>query len=138
MHVESWNPSVLNEFKGMAYNRLLDAAHLVKDNTVRQLRSKIGTGATTGISRPIYKTGAYAGKKWTAREFGQLLHSCRVVQKKDDIGKEGRLTADFTNIRVYAGNNLAYYADIFEFEKPFMRPAFQQSMSEVKSICGAE
>jgi hypothetical protein len=52
--------------------------------------------------------------------------------------QSARMTADFTNIRVYAGNYLAYYADIFEFYTPFMRPAFNESMNEVKSICGVE
>ena len=46
--------------------------------------------------------------------------------------------ADFTNVRIYAGNKMAYYADIFEFYTPFMRPAFNESLNEVKTICGAE
>lgn len=134
MRVENWNPGVLNEFKGVAYDRLLTAAYAVKDKTAQRLRGQI----RRNISRPVYKKGPYAGEPWTARHAGQLQASVRVVQKKEDIGREGSLTADFTNIRVYAGNKMAYYADIFEFYTPFMRPAFEASMSEVKSICGVE
>jgi hypothetical protein len=135
MRVENWNPSALNEFKGVAYDRLLTASYAVKDKTVQKLRGLI----RFSINRPIYKKGPYAGEPWTARHAGELLHSVRVVQKKEDMGiQAGSLTADFTNIRVYAGNYLAYYADIFEFSAPFMRPAFNESMSEVKSICGVE
>lgn len=135
MRVENWDTGALDEFKGIAYNDLLDAAHAVKDKTVQRLRGQI----RHNISRPVYKKGPYAGQPWTARNAGQLLKSCRVVQKKEDMGmQDGRRMANFTNIRVYAGNYLAYYADIFEFTTPFMRPAFQQSMAEVKAICKVE
>jgi len=133
MRVANWNPGALNEFKGVAYDHLLTAAYVVKDTTVRRLRGQI----RRNINRPVYKKGPYAGEPWTARNAGALLRSVRLVQKKEDMGlQQGRATADFTNIRVYAGNYLAYYADIFEFYTPFMRPAWEASMSEVKAICG--
>ncbi len=135
MRITNWDPSVFNEFKGVAYDRLLTASYVVKDKTVQRLRGQI----KGNISRPVYKKGPYAGEPWTARHAGSLFNSVRVVQKKEDMGpQQGRLMADFTNIRIYAGNYLAYYADIFEFYTPFMRPAFNESMSEVKAICGAE
>ncbi len=135
MRVSNWNPGAMNEFKGVAYDRLLTASYVVKDKTVQRLRGQI----KHNISRGVYKKGPYAGEPWTARHAGEMLHSVRVVQKKEDMGQQaGRATADFTNIRVYCGNYLAYYADIFEFTTPFMRPAFEASMSEVKSICGVE
>jgi len=135
MRVENWDPHVLDELKGVAYDRLLTAAYAVKDKTSQRLRGQI----KRNISRPVYKKGPYAGEPWTARHAGALQQSVRVVQKKEDMGpQEGRKTADFTNIRVYAGNSMAYYADIFEFYTPFMRPAFNESMSEVKAICGVE
>ncbi len=132
MRVANWDPSVLNEFKGIAYGRLLDAAHVVKDNTVRRLRGQI----KRNISRPVYKKGPYAGQPWTARHAGALLKSVRVVQKKEDIGMSASKVADFTNIRVYAGNYMAYYADIFEFYTPYMRPAWDASQGDIQRICG--
>lgn len=135
MRVENWDPKVLNEFKGVAYDRLLTASYLVKDTTARRLRGQI----KRNINRPVYKTGPYAGEPWTARHAGEMLRSVRVVQKKEDMDPQtAAKVADFTNIRVYTGNFLAYYADIFEFTTPFMRPAFNDSLSEVKSICGVE
>lgn len=136
MRVENWSPQVFDELKEVAYHRLLEAAYVVKDATVRKLRSQIGTGKTTGISRPIYQRGMAKGEKWTGREFGRLLKSIRVVEKKEK--ETGKVLFEYKNIRVYAGNFLAYYADIFEFFKPFMRPAFNESLSEVKRIMGAE
>lgn len=135
MRVANWNPGALNEFKGVAYDRLLTASYVVKDKTAQRLRGQI----KRNISRAIYKKGPYAGEPWTARHAGEMQKSVRVVQKKEDMGpQEGRKVADFTNIRIYTGNYLAYYADIFEFYTPFMRPAFEASMSEVKQICGVE
>ena len=132
MRVANWNPNLFNEFKGIAYANLLTAAYVVKDKTAQRLRGQI----KHNINRPVYKKGPYAGEPWTARHSGELLRSVRIVQKREDMGpQQGRLIADFTNIRVYAGNYLAYYADIFEFYTPFMRPAFNESMAEVKEIC---
>lgn len=134
MRVENWNPNVADqEFANVAMYRLLEAAYVVKDNTVRHLRSQIGKGKTTGINRPMYKSGDYAGKAWTAREFGQMLKSVRVTRKKS---KTGKLLMKKRNIRIYAGHYLAFYADIFEYRNPFMRPALVQSLSEIKSIIG--
>jgi hypothetical protein len=132
MRVSNWDPHVFDEFKGVAYKNLLTAAYVVKDKTVQRLRGVI----KHNISRPVYKKGPYAGQPWTARNAGALLKSVRVVELKENMGPQrGRLIADFTNIRVYAGNYLAYYADIVEFTTPFMRPAFEASMAEVKEIC---
>ena len=135
MRVANWDPSVLDELKPIAYERLREAAYVVKDAAVQRLRGQIGGGRTTGISRPVYRKGPYAGQRWTAREFGQLLKSVRVTEKKDE---EGRIIHGYKNIRIYAGNNLAYYALIFEYSKPFMRPALESSIGEIKSILGAE
>jgi hypothetical protein len=133
MRIANWNPSVLGEFKGVAYERLLQAAYYVKILTAQKLQGQI----RRNISRPVYKKGPYAGEPWTARQAGSLLRSVRVTQKKEDMGKTG-LVADLTNIRIYAGNYMAYYADIFEFYTPFMRPAFNESESAIKEICGVE
>ena len=136
MRVEYWNPNTMDEtFENVAIERLVEASEVIAKNARIKLRQNIGQGWTTGISRPVYKTGPYAGKEWTAREFGQLLKSIRVTRKKS---KSGRAFSRMRNVRVYAGHYLAYYADIFEFYRPFMRPAVAQSISEVKSIVGAK
>ncbi len=138
MRVAKWDPGVLGDLKGVAYERLLQAAYVVKDRAVQRLRGHIGSGKTTGINRPVYKTGPFSGQKWTAREFGNLLKSVRVVEKKEWTNQSGRVLAEYMNIRIYAGNNLAYYALVFEYYKPFLRSAFEGSVGEIRSILGVE
>jgi len=134
MRVEYWRPEeAYKDFSYIAKERVLKAAHVIKDATVRKLRSQIGTGKTTGISRPMYETGKYAGVAWTKRDFGELLESVRVVQRKETYGHEVWAKQ---NVRVYTGNYLAYYASIFEFSKPFMRPAVAETLNRVKDILG--
>lgn len=128
MKVENWNPNVMDEtFENVAIERLVEAAGVVRDSAKQ--KCPVGT-----ISRPIYKTGRYAGQKWTARDAGQLKKSIRVVQKKS---KSGKPLTKKKNVRVYSGNYLAYYAKIVEFnQRAFMRPALNGSISEIKSIIG--
>lgn len=130
MKVENWNPNVMDEtFENVAIKRLVEAAEVVKHSAKQ--KCPVGT-----ISRPIYKTGRYAGQKWTARDAGQLKKSIRVVQKKS---KSGKPLTKKKNIRVYAGNYLAYYAKIVEFNgKPFLRNALNGSIPEIKNIIGAK
>jgi len=134
MRVENWNPNVMDQsFENVAIDRLVEASEVVAKKARSNLRRHIGSGKTTGISRPVYKTGPYAGQPWTARNFGELLRSIRVVRKKT---KSGRAFSKKRNIRIYAGNYLAYYADIFEYSKPFLNPAFTSSFPEIRSIIG--
>jgi hypothetical protein len=129
MRVENWNPNAFDqEFEDVAVERLVLAAEVVKSNA--RLLCPVGT-----VSRPIYKTGPYAGKEWTSRDAGQLKKSIRVVLKKS---KSGKPLTKIRNVRVYAGHYLAYYARIVEFGKPFMRPALAQSISTVKQILGVK
>lgn len=130
MRLENWDHTKFPELKGLAYDKLLDAAYVVKDKVAQRLR-----GVTKrNISRPAYKKGPYAGEPWTARNAGQLLRSVRVVERKDSMG--GGIPPDLTNIRVYVGNELSYYPAIVEFYTPFMRPAWDASQSEIKAIVG--
>lgn len=130
MRVENWNPNVMDEtFENVAMERLVEAANVVAEKA-RQ-NCPVGTE-----SRPIYKTGRYAGQPWTARDKGQLKKSIRVVQKKS---KSGKPLSRKKNVRVYAGHFLAYYAKIVEFnQKAFLRPALNSSIPEIKSITGAK
>lgn len=79
------------------------------------------------VSRPMYKTGRYAGQYWTARDAGALKESIRVVQR------EG-----VNDVWVIAGNKKVYYARIVEFYTPFMRPALRSSTRQIKRILGAK
>lgn len=128
MRVGAWNPNAMDEtFENVAIERLVEAAEVVANHALQ--KCPVGT-----VSRPMYKTGPYAGQSWTARDAGQLRKSIRVVRKKT---KSGRAFSKMREVRVYAGHFLAYYAPIVEFYKPFMRPALAQSISEIRSIIGA-
>jgi hypothetical protein len=89
------------------------------------------------VSRPAYKKGPYKDSPWTARVAGAMLKTVRVVEKKD---QSGALIASFRNIRVYVGNDLVYYAKMFEYAvsrkrgQAFLRPALNQSKNEIRSI----
>lgn len=136
MRVEYWNPeAAYKDFSDISEKRVLKAANVIKNAVRRHLQSQIGTGETTGISRPMYKTGRYRGQPWTARNFGELLKSVRITRKKEMYGT---LVWSKQNIRVYVGNYLAYYASILEFYRPFMRPAVEATLSEVKEIMGTK
>ena len=144
MRIQYWNPNTLDQhFEDICVSRLLDAAYVVKDATVRHLRSQIGKGETTGISRPMYKTGRYKDQPWTSREPGRLIKSIRVTRKKT---KSGKAFSKKRNVRVYAGSyppgvndeENAYYAAIVEFYTPYMRPALASTLSQVKQIIGVK
>ena len=129
MRVEYFNPNKVDqEFENVAIERLVEAAEVVA-GAARQ-KCPVGT-----ISRPMYKTGKYAGQPWTARDAGQLKKSIRVTRKKT---KSGKSFSKKRNVLIIAGHFLAYYASIVEHSKPFMRPALASSMSEVKEIIGAK
>ena len=133
MKVEYWRPEeAYRDFSDISKARLLKAAHVIKDAVHRRLRSQIGTGKTTGISRPMYKSGPYKNVDWTKRDFGELLRSVRVTEKKE----QGTEVWHRQNVRVYVGNYFAYYANIFEHSKPFMRPAVEDTLDQVRDILG--
>jgi len=135
MRLEYWDETAgYKDFSNVSRERLLTAAYIIKDAVVRKLRSQIGTGKTTGINRPVYLTGDYPGRPWTAREAGTMLKSVRVVEQK----KEGALVWKAQNVRVYCGHYMAWYANIFEFYRPFMRPAMEETLGTVKQIMGVE
>jgi len=137
MKVRNWNPKKFDEeFLNVGMGRLRNAAELVAAETKAKLQSRIGSGVrSTGISRPVYKTGPYAGVAWTRRDFGELLKSVRITEKH---GQGGHEVYKDRNIRVYVGNYRAYYARIFEFTRPFLRPAWRSSLGKVKAIIGAK
>lgn len=81
--------------------------------------------------RPVYKTGAYAGKVYTARDMDIMAKTIRVVRRDDK-----------KDVRVYVGNFKTWWAVQMEFgrgawkggPKPFLRPAVAASRSRIKVI----
>ena len=127
MRIEGWQPDVMDEiFENVAMDRLVEAADVVA--TAARLNCPVGT-----VSRPMYKTGPYAGQPWTARDAGALKKSIRVVRKRT---KSGKALSSKRDVRVYGGHFLAYYARTVEFYRPFLRPAFNGSLSAIRSILG--
>lgn len=80
---------------------------------------------TSWISHGAYKTGKYSGEEWTARRFGSLVRSIRVVRKYGDPEM---------NVWVMAGNKVTYYASIVEHYTPFLKPAMRGIRAEAKRI----
>lgn len=126
MRVSNWNPQRYDgEIMAASMDRLRKAAELVAERA----RGKCPVGT---ISRPIYRSGPYAGQPWTARDAGALKRTIRVVEKREPHGIE---IARARNIRVYAGNYLVYYARIVEYAgRPFLRPALNASKIEIREI----
>ena len=124
-----WDAKPLNkEVMKNGMKRLKKAAEVVANKA----RSKCPVGT---ISRPMYKRGRYAGRFWTARDAGALKKSIRVVEKHGtEAGGYIEIKAGQLEIRIYAGTAKTYYAQIVEFYTPFMRPALNASISEIKSI----
>jgi len=103
---------------GNAMDRLEEAGNVIAAKARANVR--VGT-----LSRPVYRTGKYAGKFWTARTAGELKTTIRVVRKYGDPTH---------NVWVIAGNKKVYYAQIVEFNWPFMRPALRAARNAIKSV----
>jgi hypothetical protein len=129
MRVENWNPNLYDE-------QIFDVSAEVMDKAAQAVAREAQRLCPVGtVSRPIYKTGPFAGKAWTARDAGQLKRSIRVVRKTNKYGKAIYKKRD---VRVYAGNYLAYYASIVEFNgKQFLRPAVFAAHDEMMGIVRA-
>ena len=126
MRIDSFNPQKFDrQFDDVTRDRLMKAAKVVKAAVRR--RCPVST-----LTRPMYRSGPYAGAEWTKRDGGALRKSVRVVELKT---KTGRISKK-KNVRVYCGNYFAYYADIVEFSRPFMRPAWAETQHIVESIIG--
>lgn len=125
MRVSNWNPQQFDgEFMNASMDRLREAAEVIASKA----RAKCPVGT---ISRPIYKTGKYAGQPWTARDAGALKKTIRVVEKKET----GTEIMKNRNVRVYCGNYIVFYAQLCEYNnRAFLRPALNASKSEIRSI----
>jgi len=86
------------------------------------------------VERPMYKTGPYAGQFWTARDAGQLKRSVRQVEPYDQLFGFTVASDHYANVRVYVGTKKAYYAQIVEYSRPFLRPAVESTRGRVKTV----
>lgn len=99
--IDFWDPKPLKqEIIRNGMKRLEKAAEVVKGKA----RSNPVISRST-VTRPMYKTGRYAGQFWTARDAGALKKSIRVVKKRG---------SEKLNIRVYAGTAKVHYACIYD------------------------
>lgn len=137
MRVEYFNPNVADQaFEDVAIEKLVKAANIVRAAARR--RCPVGT-----VTRPMYRSGPYAGAPWTSRDAGRLRKSIRVTRKKT---KSGKAFSKKNNVRVYAGSyppgirdqDDAYYVLIVEFSKAFLRPALAESIPMIQTMIGAK
>jgi len=125
MRVVNWNWKEANEMVAKeTRKRQLKAARILKNEVHR--RCPVGT-----VSRPIAKKGVYAGQPWTKHDAGNLKRSIRVVEREE---KYGFKLAQYGEVRVYVGHYMAWYAQIVEYFKPFMRPSINATLARIKNI----
>lgn len=120
MKILNWNEKEITaKIEKRAMNRLHKAGEVV----AAKARQKV----------PIGKDVPQGRGKWSKRESGALKRTIRVVRLYNDPKQ---------NIRVYAGNREGgvFYAHFVEYgtvkmkAKPFMRPALNESKSEIMNI----
>jgi len=104
-----------------AVQRAVERGTAKAEETATQL-APVGT-----VSRPVYKTGPYAGASWTSRDPGRMKLSItsRVRWRRDKSACVGWVTA---------GSHDAFYARFMELgapkaenfsPSPFLRPAME-------------
>ena len=111
-------------------NRLRKVAENIRDSAKGELRAQI---SETYKQHGAYKTGQSAGKQWTARHYGGMLGTLRVVELYDKSNR---------NIRVYAGNKDVWWAKQMEYgragwkgsRKSFLRAAIRKTKSRNEGI----
>lgn len=111
-----WNPNLAEEFIFANAAAKLDK---IAGIMAEEVKKSVPEGEVT---RPVYQSGPYAGKYWTARESGSLKKSVRVTKRG-----EGRAH----NTWVMVGHTKAYYGKIREFKKPYFRPAVTRSKAKI-------
>jgi len=127
MRVQFFDPQKFDtEFKGIMVKRMEEAVDVI----VKEAQGTVPVGT---ISHPMYKTGKYAGQKWTSRDAGRLKKSIRRVTPNNAIGTTFKVR---TNVRAYAGHYMAWYAAIVEFDTRFMRKAKNRARRKMKAILG--
>ena len=128
------------EFKAAGMERLEKAADAIRDEARRKC---MPDGTITRPARKyfIFEHHRYPAQSgaWTARHPGEMRETIRTVRRR--VESPGFDLAH-DNVRVYAGNYLAWWAPQREFgrgkwkggAKPFLRPALWGSESKVRAI----
>ena len=141
MRIAAWNPAEFApEILSGCMERIEKAALVVRDAA----RSKMTGFKYTWKEHGPYSTGKYHGQIWTARDYGALKETIRVVKKKEtglDAGY-GYKMAQHMNVWIMAGNYKTWYAVQVEKGRgewrgkahPFLIPAFKESAGKMKSI----
>lgn len=150
MRVEDWAPEQITvEVEKKAMDQLEQAGEIVAG--IAKLLCPVGEvtryerktfrhtvsakHSETGQRYKVWLPATTGASVWTARKPGTLKSSIRVTRLHGDPKQ---------NIRVYAGNFLAYYARFVEYgtvkmkAKPFLRPAFNSAKAKIKAMLGAE
>lgn len=126
----NWDPTdKIKEIRNAGMDRLESAAGIIQKNAIMKLRSLI---KETYREHGAYKKGQYAGKSWTARHYREMIHTIRVVRKRDESSR---------NIWIMAGNYNTWWALQMEYgrgewkgaAKSFFRPALNGSVPEIKA-----
>jgi hypothetical protein len=139
MRVASWNPEEFApQILSGAMERIEKAAIVVRDAA----RAKMTGFKHTWKEHGPYSTGKYHGQIWTARDYNALKETIRVTKKKEMYEGSGFRVAKDMNVWILAGQYRTWYAVQVEFGRgewrgkphPFLRPAFRESMSQIKSI----
>lgn len=131
-----WDPNRVNRtVENISVERLNKAAKVLRATVKRRLAAEIGKGKETGINRPVYLTGPYAGSSWTAREAGSMMNSVRLTRKKTRVKKA---LSKKRSVWLRVGHYEVFYAEIFEFYRPFLRPALAEAEPMMNTMLGIE
>jgi hypothetical protein len=127
-----WNPKLVeHEIMGKAMDRLVE----VGEAMAVEVKKNTPEGST---SRPMYKTGPYKNKYWTARDAGALKKSVRTTRRPE--AGAGNANWKSRNVWVMVGTTKAYYSKIIEFGvnsnkyKGFFRKAINRSRKKARNI----
>ena len=131
MPVMFWNPTLADE---RIMERAVQKIDEIAEMMAREVRKNIMSKGLVGtVSRPMYRTGPYAGKYWTARDAGSLLRSVRVTKQNMGGGASHRNH----NVWVMVGNTKTYYAKIVEYYTPYFRPAINRAKRTARQMLAA-
>jgi hypothetical protein len=129
MPVMFWNPTLADE---RIMERAVEKLDEIAETMAREIRKEIMSKGLVGtVSRPMYRSGPYAGKYWTARDAGSMLRSVRIVKKNEN----GNLRSH--NVWIMVGNRKVYYAKMVEHYTPFFRPAINRSKRVARQMLAA-
>ena len=129
-----WNPKLAeHDIMGNALKRLTEVGEAMAAEVKKS--TPVGT-----LSRPMYKTGPYKNKYWTARDAGALQRSVRITKSWEDIDGNTSSEMSSRNVWVICGTTKAYYGKIIEYGtngnkyQGFFRKAINRSKKRANLI----